>query len=152
MFKKLLSLVFPMILVLSAGLYFIPIESASAKTNPSKNSVQNNKTVIVYYFYGSPRCATCQKIEKYTKEAVTENFSKEIKSKKVSFQAVDLDNPKNKHFSTDYKLFTKSVIVSERKNGKEIKYKNLDKIWTLTNDEKKFKDYINKEVKSSLGG
>lgn len=152
MVKRLLILVLPILLVLSAGLYFIPAESASAKANQSKNSVQNNKTVIVYYFYGNPRCATCQKIEKYTKEAVAENFSKEIKSKKVSFQAVDLDNPKNKHFSKDYNLYTKSVIVSERKNGKEIKYKNLDKIWTLTNDEKKFKDYINKEVKSSLGG
>jgi len=143
MFKKFLIFIFPVFLLLTAVLCFSIPNSAYAK---------DNKTVTVYYFYGKPRCDTCKKIEKYTKEAVEENFSKEIKSGKISFQAVDSDKPENKHFLNDYGLYTKAVIVSEKINGKEVKYKNLDKIWKLTNDEKQFKNYIKKEVKSSLEG
>jgi len=151
MFKRLLTFVLPLFLAVGAGLYFAPIEKAFAKTIPVKNSVQNSKKLVVYYIYGKPRCITCKKIEKYTREAVEENFSKEIKAGKVAFQGIDYDKPENKHFLSDYKLFTKSVIVSKKKNGKEFKYKNLDKIWQLTNNEKEFKDYIKNEVKSSLG-
>lgn len=151
MFKKLLVYILPVFLLAAVSLCFTLSESISAKVNQSKSSIQNNKTTVVYYFYGSPRCTTCKKIEKYTQEAIAENFSKEIKAGKVLFRGVDYDKPENKHFLNDYKLFTKSVIASEIKNGKEIKYKNLDKIWTLTNNEKSFKDYITKEVKTSMG-
>lgn len=130
MFKKFLVFMVSVFLLTSASLAF----------------AKADKQVVVYYFYGKPRCVTCQKIEKYTGEAV-----KEMKSQKVSYQPVDYDKPENKHYLKDYGLYTKSVIVSERKNGKEIKHKNLNKIWTLTNNEKKFKEYIKKEVKASLG-
>jgi arsenate reductase-like glutaredoxin family protein len=134
MFKRLLIFVLPVLLLASTSMVF----------------AKGDKQVNVYYFYGKPRCVTCKKIEQYTKEAVIENFSKEIKAKKVAFKGIDYDNPKNRHYLKDYKLFTKSVIVSETKNGKEITYKNLNKIWTLTNNEKNFKDYIKKEINSSI--
>lgn len=46
-----------------------------------------------------------------------------------------------------YKLFTKSVIVSKTKNGKE-QWKNLDKIWLKAGSEQGFKKYITEEIKT----
>lgn len=139
MFKKLLICLLPVIFIISYC--FVSIEKSFAKSD---------KQIAVYYFYGKPRCSTCKKIEKYTREAVSENFSKEIKSGKVYFQSIDMDKPENKHFVEKYKLYTKAVIISEKIKGKEVKYKNLDKIWTLVNNEKIFKSYIKKEIKSFL--
>jgi len=113
---------------------------------PVKSEVKNSSKVIVYYFYGKPRCVSCKKIETYTKEAVAS-----LNNNNVDFKAVNLDDSNNKHYSKDYKLYTKSVVLSKVKNGKQVKWKNLNGIWTKLNNEKEFKAYITKEIKK-IGG
>ena len=101
--------------------------------------------VNVYYFYGKPRCTTCMKIENYTKSAVAS-----MKDKDVVFKGVDMDNSANASAVKKYNLFTKSVIVSKVKNGKE-QLKNLDQIFVKVGNEQDFKKYITSEVKSFKG-
>ncbi|MFH1453946.1 MAG: nitrophenyl compound nitroreductase subunit ArsF family protein [Armatimonadota bacterium] len=110
----------------------------------------NNQKVTVYYFHGNSRCANCIKIEKYVKEAVYGNFSKELKNKKLEFKVINVDEKKNNHFANDYKLYTKSVILSYDKNGKELEWKNLDKIWQLLGNKQAFQKYIVDEINSYL--
>ncbi|MDD3149828.1 MAG: nitrophenyl compound nitroreductase subunit ArsF family protein [Candidatus Gastranaerophilales bacterium] len=116
------------------------------KTIPIKSEVKNSSKIIVYYFYAKPRCASCKKIEAYTKEAV-ESMNKS----NIQYRAIDLDNKANSRYSKDYKLFTKAVVLSKVEKGKEVKWKNLDGIWTKLNNETEFKNYIKKEVKN-FGG
>lgn len=110
---------------------------------PVKSEVKNGTKTIVYYFYAKPRCVSCKKIESYTKETVSS-----LNNPKVEFKTVDLDQPENKHYAKDYKLYTKSVVLSKVKNGKEVKSKNLSEIWTKLGDKKSFKNYVTKEIKS----
>jgi hypothetical protein len=56
----------------------------------------------------------------------------------------------NKHFINDYKLVTKSIIVSINDNGKEVKWKNLPYIWTTIKKKAKFEEYILKEIQEYL--
>jgi hypothetical protein len=110
-----------------------------------------NTLIKVRYFYSdSYRCTSCRKIEAYTKKAIMENFADELKSGKMEFSLVDIDTQENKPLIGKYKLFTKSVIVSEYSSGKEVKWRNLDKVWTLLNSEEAFVSYIVKEVKGYL--
>ena len=102
-------------------------------------------TVNVYYFYGKPRCATCMKIENYTKSAVAS-----MNDKDVVFKGIDMDNSANSADVKKYKLFTKSVIISKVKNGKE-QWKNLDKIFLKAGNEQDFKKYIITEIKKLKG-
>lgn len=102
--------------------------------------------VNVYYFYGKPRCATCMKIEKYTQNAVGS-----MKDKNIVYKSVDMEKPENSPQVKKYNLFTKSVIISKTKNGKE-KWKNLDKIWLKVGNEQEFKKYITGEIKSFKEG
>lgn len=97
--------------------------------------------VNVYYFYGKPRCTTCMKIENYTKSAVAS-----MNDKDVVFKGVDMDNPDNGAMLKKYNLFTKSVIISKIKNGRE-QWKNLDKIFLKVRNEQDFKNYIITEIK-----
>jgi hypothetical protein len=80
------------------------------------------KTVDVYYFHYSRRCYTCNMFEE----------------------------KQNRHFAQDYKLFTKQIILSQKEDGNEVKWKNLEKIWDLVRDKEKFKEYIRREIKQSL--
>ncbi|MDD3013235.1 MAG: nitrophenyl compound nitroreductase subunit ArsF family protein [Candidatus Gastranaerophilales bacterium] len=149
MFKLIrLLTILSVLIFLTLSLGFLNSSYAISENNiiPVKSEVKNNSKIIVYYFYGKPRCVSCKKIETYTKEAVAS-----LKNNNVEFKAVDLDQPKNKHYTKDYKLYTKSVVLSKVKNEKQIKWKNLSGIWTKLNNEKEFKAYITKEIKK-IGG
>jgi len=102
--------------------------------------------VDVYYFLTNYRCASCHKIENFTKEAVNENFTNALNSGKLNYKSINIDKKENKHFIDKYQLFTKSVVLSLKKGGKERKNKNLSKVWEYLGNETKFKNYIIKET------
>ncbi|MCK4994989.1 MAG: hypothetical protein KAS13_08110 [Candidatus Omnitrophica bacterium] len=110
----------------------------------------SNDKVIAYYFYGKVRCYTCNMMEKLTKEAIENNFKNALVSGKLEFKAVNIEERGNEHFVNDYKLYTRSVILSLVKGNKEIKSKNLEKIWKLSRNKQKFIDYVSEEINNLL--
>jgi hypothetical protein len=106
--------------------------------------------VVAYYFHGNVRCATCRKIEAYTGEAIDSGFAAELKSGLLEWHAINTDSSQNEHYLEDYQLYTKSVILSDLHHGKQTRWKNLDKIWTLTGDKSDFMKYIQDEVRILL--
>lgn len=118
------------------------------------NQISNRKDhrVIVFYFYGNVRCFTCKRIERLTKEAVKEEFGEEMKNGIVEMKAINVEEPRNNHFIRDYRLYTRSVIVSDLTQGKEERWKNLVRVWELVRNDEAFKRYVQKEVKEYLQG
>jgi hypothetical protein len=106
--------------------------------------------IVAYYFHGSFRCMTCHRIEQYSREAMEANFKSEMDSGKVIFKAVNVEEKKNEHFTKDYQLYTKSLVISLVKDGKEIKFQNLTKVWEYTGNKQKFDDYVKAEVANYL--
>jgi hypothetical protein len=86
-------------------------------------------------------------MEKFSREAIDTNFKDALASGKLEFKAVNVEERGNEHFVNDYKLYTKSLILSIVKDNKEVKSKNLDKIWNLVRDKQKFMDYVTGEIK-----
>ncbi|NLG17345.1 MAG: hypothetical protein GX556_08470 [Fibrobacter sp.] len=124
--------------------------SAATPTTPALKAVQQK--LVVYYFYTTYRCHSCTMIEKLTKTAVEAGFKDLLASGRVEFKGINIEQPGNEHFVEDYKLYTKSVILSDLRDGKEAKWKNLDQVWTLLGNEGKFIEYIQKEIKTYLEG
>ena len=106
--------------------------------------------VVVTYYYTSYRCPTCMKLETYSRQAIEGGFPTEIEEKKVVFRTLNLDEPENSRYVEDYKLVTKSLIVSLNRKGKEIKWKNLPDIWRLVGVQEKFAEYVRRETRSFL--
>lgn len=128
-----------------------PLEAKEvSRNNPKIASPQ--KKYIVYYFHGNFRCPSCKKIESYTDETVHLKFARQLKNGLILWRVVNTDEPANKHFLKDYQLFTKSVVVVEIKNGKQSRWKNLDKVWEYLGDKSKFSLYIENEIKQFIGG
>lgn len=154
-----------LILILLSGISACKGEDQKKQSSPSQNQAITeekaphkagpelaNSLIKVRYFYSdSHRCASCRKIETYTKKAVMGNFADELKSGKMEFSLVDMDNEENKPLAKQYKLFTKSVILSQHSGDSETRWSNLDKVWTLLNSEEAFASYIVKEIKGYLG-
>ena len=111
----------------------------------SDQAASQNK-VIAYYFHGTFRCSTCTKMEKYSKEAIETNFKDALSSGRLEFKAINIEERGNEHFVQDYKLYTKSLILSMVKDGKEVRHKNLDKIWEYASNKQKFIDYVTGEI------
>ena len=128
---------------------FKGIPQANATDNTS--SVYSQNQVVAYYFHGTFRCSSCLKIEQYSKEAIEKYFGNEIKSGKLVFRAINVEEKGNEHFVNDYQLYTKSLVLSLVKDGKEIKSENLAKVWEYLGNRDKFYEYVNNSVNSYLG-
>jgi hypothetical protein len=111
---------------------------------------QPENRIVVYYFYTTYRCASCQKIEAYTREAVHNSFAEDLAEGRVVWAPVNVDEKPNKHFVKDYKLYTKSVVVVEEIGGKQERWKNLPRVWELLGDRPGFLLYIQEETESYL--
>ena len=126
-------------------------QSRRSSTNEQNTDAQRDTQLVVYYFRGDMRCPTCHKLESYAKEALETYFAEELSSNDIVWQAVNVDKPKNRHFIQDYKLVTKSVVISETVNGREIKWKNLEQIWQLVRNKESYLNYIRESISTFLG-
>ena len=77
-------------------------------------------------------------------------FPGEINSGRIQWKVLDVQLPENKHFIKDYSLYTKSVVVSHIRAGKELRWKNLDQIWMKVRDKNAYLTYIKQEIDTFL--
>ncbi|MFA4991193.1 MAG: nitrophenyl compound nitroreductase subunit ArsF family protein [Candidatus Omnitrophota bacterium] len=106
--------------------------------------------VKAYYFHGDFRCSNCHEIETYSKEAIDKYFAKELASGGLEYEIINIDEKGNGHFAKDYKLYTKSLVISKIKDGKEAEYKNLEKVWDYLGDKEAFYNYVKEEIAKFL--
>lgn len=106
--------------------------------------------IRVYYFHTAQRCASCKKLEALSAEAIRTGFERELGDGRLEWQVVNVEDPQNRHFTKDYQLYTKSVVVVDRAQGQQVRFKNLPKVWELLQDEKGFRLYVQSEVRAYL--
>jgi hypothetical protein len=76
--------------------------------------------VVAYYFHGTMRCPTCHKLEQYSQEAIETNFKEALASGKFEFKAINVEGKGNEHYVKDYQLYSKSLVLSLIKDGKDL--------------------------------
>lgn len=111
---------------------------------------QPTNSVVVYYFHGNFRCQNCYNMEQWTKELMETCFKDQIDSGKLAFKIYNTDEKENAHFLNDYKLYTKSVVLALIKDGKEVRYDNLAKVWDCLRSKEKFQEYVRTEIEKYL--
>lgn len=129
----------------------VTADSSMIAKDSSQTAADSSTKLVAYYFHGTRRCANCKKIEAYSQEAIETGFAKDLESGKIEWMALNTDESENSHFVEDYQLYTKSVVLSVRENGKETKWKNLEKVWDHLGDKAAFMKYIQDEVRAIRG-
>jgi len=107
--------------------------------------------VIAYYFHVTVRCVTCRTIEEYAKEAVERGFSEELKKGMVEWRPVNVQLLENRHFIKDYRLYTRSLVLVKVRDGKQVEWRNLEKVWELVGRKSDFLRYVRAHVSTYLG-
>jgi hypothetical protein len=125
-------------------------ESEGAPPSPDASSVEGNRKVVAYYFHGQVRCVSCVKIETLSRKVITEGFPKDLKSGRLEFRDVNVEEHGNRHFIADYQLFSQSLVLVEFQDGRQVRWRNLEKVWTLLNSEREFVPYVQGGVSDFL--
>jgi hypothetical protein len=130
-------------LIIAGGFWVGDLSAQSAE-------IKQGSSVVVYYFYGNFRCKNCYNMEQWTKELVETTFKDKVDAGKLSFKMFNTDEAQNQHYLNDYKLYTKSVVLSLVKDGKEVRYDNLAKVWDCLKSKEKFQNYVKGEIEKYL--
>ena len=141
MYLRILTILFMFVFVVPA----FAVESADGT---GAQNTTNPHNFIATYFHTTLRCPTCHRIETLSAEAIKGTFANELKNGTLVWRTINVDESENRHYNTDYQLYTKSLIISEIKDGKEIRWKNLEKIWHFVRDEDAFRKYVTTEIKA----
>ena len=144
--------------VASSILYLVYDELTRASSAGPETAVPDSaapdtavpRKLVVYYFGELPRCDTCLKLEGYAEEALRNGFPEELKSGLLQWRPVNVGEPAFAHFVKDYELFTKALVISDVRHGKEAKWKSLEKIWDLVDDKGAYIKYVQGEVAMAL--
>ena len=123
--------------------FIISFQLFYAKAAPTES---NRDVIVVYYFHKTARCPSCITLERVTRESVESAFEKELKNGRIKLISIDIDKKENEHFANDYNLEFQSVIISDVREGKERRWKKLDKVWKLLHEEWDLREYIQKEI------
>ncbi len=123
-------------------------EKSPAQAAVSPRPGQGDEKTVVYYMHGSFRCATCNEIERLTRQLVETQFPEELKGGTVEFKEINFQ--KDEELAQRYKVGAGCVIVANIADGKDKEYKTLNDVWTLYSDPPKFDEYLGDAIRKSL--
>ena len=128
------------------------IREAASSPPPAETlpAVAGNQVVMSYFIAGS-RCESCKKIEELTHLTANKDFPAEVANQKLIFRVIDTGVPANAHYEADYKLTSKTVILSHRVDGKETEWAAMDKVWDLLDDPEAYRSYLAGTIRTYLG-
>jgi hypothetical protein len=106
--------------------------------------------VVLTYFHRTLRCETCRLIEDLTGIAVTRNLFKEIEAGTLIWRPVNIDQPENAHFLTDFKLEGQALVLASYKGGQLQDWRILEEVWNLYGDPAAFDVYVRDAVRAFL--
>lgn len=102
--------------------------------------------LVAYYFHRTQRCKTCLAIEAYAKEALAESFPEAIESGELEWRVINVEEPANEHFVSDFGLTSSALVLVNTHDGEQGEWRNLERVWELVGDELKFKAYVAAEA------
>jgi len=119
------------------------------KSNEQALKLMDSK-VVLYYFHGTARCPTCRKFESYSNEALQQAFTENLNNGRLEWKIINVDEPGNQHYVSDYQLYSKSIVIAKIQDGEQLAWKNLNRIWELVRNKDVFIKYIQDEVGTYL--
>ena len=109
-----------------------------------------DRQVVAYYFHGKLRCKTCVGMEGMTADVLKTDFPAQLKDRTIDWRVVNYDDEANEHFIEDFQLVGPSLVLVELAGGRQVRYRNLDKIWQLAHQEDEFKQYVRVQITAFL--
>lgn len=115
-----------------------PVRAVAPETGPTAAPAPSGSRLVAFYFHGAKRCASCNTIERLTRDAL----QPEVQAGAVEIRPVDIDEPANAHFVQDFQLTMRTVVLAEEADGRITRWERLDECWQRFGDAPDFTDYV----------
>jgi hypothetical protein len=103
------------LVILSALFVSVLTLAFAAKGNSGKQPQAKEAKVEVYYFHHTRRCATCNAVENESLKAIKLLYPIQLKSGKITFKSVNLDDKGSKVFADKCKAEGQSLLVISKR-------------------------------------
>jgi len=107
--------------------------------------------VIVFFFHDNNRCEACERIERFSREAV-ESFPEAVKEGLLEWREVNRVWPENEHYVRQFHLVTQTVVVANLHDGRMTEWRTLDDVLNRHENREAFLAYIQEPIRAYLGG
>ncbi|WP_299110734.1 nitrophenyl compound nitroreductase subunit ArsF family protein [uncultured Winogradskyella sp.] len=114
--------------------------------NENKTVDKSVSKIEVYDFHSTHRCMTCNAIEANTKYTLDTYFSNELKTEKITFQVINVDEEQNEQIAEKFEASGTALILNVIKDGKETKIDLTEFAFIEGNDQ----DVFSKELKAKI--
>jgi hypothetical protein len=123
------------------------------ETSQASAAQADDAKIIVYYLHRTRRCGGCLVVERYTRQALNENFADELASGRLEFRAVDIQNRDNRELVTSFGPGGNIGLILARVQGDHApEHKNLVSIWGFLRDYNEFAQHLNEEINGMFEG
>jgi len=130
-----------------AWVIILPAIACNAQSARETTAAGKSGKVEAYYFHFNARCVTCKTVEAEAKADLEVLYPEMVKSGKVSFRAVNLDEPSSKTLAEKLGVNGQTLLLV---NGtKKINITNEGFMYAR-NDPEKFKAVIKEKVDGLL--
>jgi hypothetical protein len=110
--------------------------TAAAPDTVDAGSFPGSTRVVAYFFHGHRQCPSCRHLEAVSESAISDGFPAAMRSGTIQWRAVDIEDPSNRHFASDYQVYWSSLVLVKVTAGKPIAYKNLEQAWQIQQNDK----------------
>ena len=128
--------------------YYLTDAELDKKLKVDEKTEAPSEYIWLIYFHRVPGCSTCQLMSKYIYETVEKSFADDVKGKNIVLRYRNLDDVKNADLVKRFNIRSPMLVIVQVKDGKLVKAKHADKIWSLAAEKEKFLEYVEKEIKS----
>jgi hypothetical protein len=115
---------------------------------PTRAPASGDK-VLVYYLHRTLRCVTCNAIEKAAHETVRRDFAEHLRTGRVEWQTVNMDDDET--LGERYDVASSTVVLVHLREGKELAYERLDRLWELADKPAELRSYVAQRIRAFLG-
>ncbi|MGV8109726.1 nitrophenyl compound nitroreductase subunit ArsF family protein [Methanospirillum sp.] len=122
--------------------------SAEETTGAGSSSVEK---VEVYHFHPTNGCYTCTNMGKNAEDTVNTYFPKELESKRIIFDHINYQDPKNAELIKQYEVSGSSLMIGVYDADGFHKEENI-KVWYLTGKKDESMTYLKEIIEKRLAG
>ena len=121
-------------------------------TSPAELRADSQATerVVIYQFHRRFRCEACYSLENAINETLKTHFPEQVADGKLAYEIIDLDAEGNKRYEKRYDFFYNTVIIAGMSGDEDLKFKNIEEVWQLTEDKGKLIEFIRVELEEYL--
>jgi len=114
---------------------------AGADTDDGMNFTRPDGITVIN-FHGEKRCRSCIRIGTLAEKTLEQHFADDMRAGGLHWEHINYEAPGNTHYVNDYQLVSSTLVATLWRDGREVKWTELDGVWDHLNDEAAFDAYL----------